>query len=74
MTQSTVKESPELRLTERERQVLELLAAGLHLEVIAQELGIGLETVRTHIHNAAERLGAPNSTAAVAIAIRSGLI
>ena len=64
----------ELRLTARERDVLELLAGGLQLEVIAQELGIGLETVRTHLRKASERLGAANRTQAVAIAIRNGLI
>ena len=64
----------EIRLTGRERDVLELLAAGLQLEVIAQRLGIGLETVRTHVRKASARLGAANRTQAVAIAIRRGLI
>jgi DNA-binding NarL/FixJ family response regulator len=74
MVRATVKDPSELRLTEREREVLELLAAGLRLEVIALRLGIGLETVRTHVRNASERLGAANRTQAVAIAIRRGLI
>jgi DNA-binding CsgD family transcriptional regulator len=64
----------EIRLTGRERDVLELLAEGLRLEVIGERLGIGLETVRTHVRHAAERLGAANRTQAVAIAIRRGLI
>jgi len=64
----------ELRVTGRERDVLELLAEGLRQEQIASRLGIGSETVRTHVHNACERLGAATATHAVAIAIREGLI
>jgi DNA-binding CsgD family transcriptional regulator len=67
-------EVDELRLTGREREVLSLLAQGLQLEEIANRLGIGAETVRTHVRNAAERLGAANRTHAVAIAIRHKLI
>jgi len=63
-----------VQLTGREREVLELLAQGLQLEEIAGRLGIGLETVRTHVRNATERLGAANRTHAVAIAIRQKLI
>jgi DNA-binding CsgD family transcriptional regulator len=63
-----------VHLTKREREVLLLLAEGLQLEEIARRLEIGLETVRTHVRHAAERLGALNRTHAVAIAIRSKLI
>ena len=64
----------EVRLTGRERDVLTLLAQGLQLEEIAARLGIGSETVRTHVRKASERLGAANRTHAVAIAIRRKLI
>jgi DNA-binding CsgD family transcriptional regulator len=64
----------DVHLTDREREVLELLAQGRQLEEIALGLGIGSETVRTHIRNASERLGAANRTHAVAIAIRHHLI
>jgi LuxR family transcriptional regulator, quorum-sensing system regulator BjaR1 len=64
----------DVHLTEREREVLELLAQGRQLEEIGLGLGIGSETVRTHIRNASERLGASNRTHAVAIAIRHHLI
>jgi len=63
-----------VQLTGREREVLELLAQGLQLEEIAERLGIGLETVRTQVRKATERLGAANRTHAVAIAIRRKLI
>ncbi len=58
----------QMRLTARERDVLELLARGLRHEQIAAQLRIGSETVRSHVHNASERLGAANRTQAVAIA------
>jgi LuxR family transcriptional regulator, quorum-sensing system regulator BjaR1 len=63
-----------VHLTGREREVLSLLAQGLQLEEIAERLGIGTETVRTHVRKAGERLGAANRTHAVAIAIRQKLI
>jgi two-component system, NarL family, response regulator LiaR len=61
-------------LTARERQVLVLLADGLAHDEIAKRLGIGSETVRTHVRKASSRLGASTRTQAVAIAIRLGLI
>lgn len=64
----------EPRLTSRERDVLELLARGLRQEQVAARLGIGVETVRSHVRNASDRLGAATATQAVAIAIRNGLI
>jgi DNA-binding CsgD family transcriptional regulator len=67
-------ETDEIRLTGREREVLVLLAQGLQLDEIAARLGIGSETVRTHVRKAGERLGAANRTHAVAIAIRQKLI
>jgi DNA-binding CsgD family transcriptional regulator len=63
-----------VHLTGREREVLTLLAQGLYLDEIGQRLGIGSETVRTHLRKASDRLGAANRTHAVAIAIRRGLI
>jgi DNA-binding NarL/FixJ family response regulator len=62
------------RLTEREREVLELLAEGIGHEEIGKRLGIGAETVRTHLRKACERLGAATRTEAVATALRLGLI
>ncbi len=64
----------DVHLTGREREVLQLLAQGRRMEEIAAGLGIGSETVRTHIRKASERLGATNRTHAVAIAIRHNLI
>jgi len=61
-------------LTQREVEVLRLLAEGHQHEEIGSRLGIGAETVRTHARKAGERLGAKTRTQAVATAIRLGLI
>jgi DNA-binding NarL/FixJ family response regulator len=61
-------------LTERELDVLRLLADGHAHEEIGRRLGIGAETVRTHVRKASDRLGAGTRTQAVATALRLGLI
>ena len=63
-----------LDLTEREAEVLTLLADGLSHEEIGERLRISGETVRTHLQKARRRLGAENRTHAVALALRNGLI
>lgn len=65
---------PTPALTERELAVLRLLAEGLQHEAIGERLGIGAETVRTHLRKACVRLGAATRTQAVASALRAGLI
>ena len=62
------------QLSEREREVLRLLAEGFRSEEIAQRLFISEHTVRAHVAKATTRLGARTRTQAVAIALRSGLI
>ena len=61
-------------LTQRELEVLGLLAEGLQHEEIGRRLGISSETVRTHLRKASDRLGAATRTQAVATALRLGLI
>jgi len=61
-------------LTTREVEVLALVAEGLSHEQIGVRLGIGAETVRTHLRKACTRLGATTRTQAVAVALRLGLI
>jgi DNA-binding NarL/FixJ family response regulator len=65
---------PATTLTERELSVLALVADGLSHEEIGARLGIGTETVRTHMKKASTRLGATTRTQAVAAALRLGLI
>ena len=54
------------RLTEREWEVLERIAAGLTNRRVADELSISVETVRTHVSNILAKLDAPNRSAAAA--------
>jgi DNA-binding NarL/FixJ family response regulator len=62
------------RLTERELEVLRLLADGLSHDEIGAQLSISAETVRTHVRKASDRLRAQTRTQAVATALRLGLI
>jgi DNA-binding CsgD family transcriptional regulator len=48
------------RLSEREREVADLAACGLHDKEIARRLGISITTVRTHIDHAFRKLGVTN--------------
>jgi DNA-binding NarL/FixJ family response regulator len=61
-------------LTEREHQVLELLALGLPNKTIAIELGISEHTAKFHVGAIMSKLGAASRTEAVAIAARRGLL
>jgi two-component system response regulator DesR len=67
-------QEPSRKLTQRELEVLGLLAEGLQHEEIGRRLGISSETVRTHLRKASDRLGAATRTQAVATALRLGLI
>ena len=61
-------------LTQREREVLRLLADGMRNEEIGRELHIASETARAHIRNAMRKLDADTRTHAVATALRQSLI
>jgi PAS domain S-box-containing protein len=58
-------------LSPREREILALLARGLTGEQIAERLVLSPETVRTHIRNAREKLGASTRVEAVTMALLS---
>jgi DNA-binding NarL/FixJ family response regulator len=62
------------KLTQRERDVLRLLADGLSNEEIGKALFISPETVRTHVRKAMAKLDADTRTQAVATALRQSLI
>ena len=61
-------------LTQRERDVLRLLAEGNSNEQIGGILSISPQTVRTHVQKAMEKLGATTRVQAVAIALRESFI
>jgi DNA-binding NarL/FixJ family response regulator len=62
------------RITEREREILKLLADGLSNKAIAVRLGIAERTVKFHVGEILARLGAGNRAQAVAIAQQRGLL
>jgi DNA-binding NarL/FixJ family response regulator len=61
-------------ITNRQRQLLQLLADGESTTVAARQLGLSEETVKTHMRNTLARLGAKNRSHAVAIGLRESLI
>lgn len=66
-------DSPE-KLTERETEVLRLLAQGLSNKEIAAALTIGEKTVKTHVSNILAKLGVVSRTQAALYAARIGLV
>ena len=60
-------------LTPREREVLSLAALGLAAKQIAKQLGISVKTVERHKTKTFAKLGVPNQTAAVSLALSEGL-
>ncbi|MEC3976633.1 response regulator transcription factor [Amycolatopsis sp. H20-H5] len=61
-------------LTEREQEVLRLMAAGLSNVEIAGKLFLGVQTVKTHVGNVLGKLGARDRTQAVVKAYDSGFV
>jgi NarL family two-component system response regulator LiaR len=61
-------------LSPRETQILQLIAGGTSNAEIAQQLSIGLGTVKGHIRDIMEKLSASDRTHAAVIALRRGLI
>jgi DNA-binding NarL/FixJ family response regulator len=62
------------RLSDRERQVLELLAEGLGVTAIAARLYLSESTAKSHIGRIYDKLGAANRAQALVTAMRLGLI
>jgi DNA-binding NarL/FixJ family response regulator len=66
--------SPPDALTERETDVLRLIARGQANKEIARELGIGEKTVKTHVSNILAKLGLQSRTQAALHAMNTGLV
>ena len=73
MREVRAPDSPEA-LTEREVDVLRLLAQGQANKQIALNLRIGEKTVKTHVSNILAKLGVPSRTQAALYAVRIGLV
>ncbi len=69
-----VEPSPYDRLTDREREVLKLVAEGLTNQEIADLLSVSVKTVLGHRTSLMEKLGIHNRTELIKYAIRKGLI
>ncbi|MCL6647943.1 MAG: response regulator transcription factor [Chloroflexi bacterium] len=66
--------TPTVRLTEREREVLQELAAGNDNATIAEKLVISPHTLRTHFQNIMHKFNAHSKLEVVTLALRQGLI
>ncbi len=66
-----VEENP---LTARELEVLSLIASGMSNRDIGAQLHISRHTVKNHVHNIIEKLGAKNRREAVRLAVEKGLL
>jgi DNA-binding NarL/FixJ family response regulator len=61
-------------LSEREREILQLLAEGYHTEEVARRIGLSAETVKSDTKRAINKLEADSRVHAVAIALRQAII
>lgn len=68
------REAVAVDLTNREAQVLELIAAGRRNSEIAVELHLSVNTVKNHVRHILDKFGAGSRTEAVAIAARHGMV
>jgi DNA-binding NarL/FixJ family response regulator len=75
LTRSLVAPEPQTvnSLTDREREVLVLVAKGLSNQQIADSLVISERTARTHVSNILSKLGLASRTQAALLAIREGI-
>jgi DNA-binding NarL/FixJ family response regulator len=65
---------PKVALTRRETEVLALVADGLGNREIAEQLGTARGTIKIHVQNILDKLGAADRTQAVTIAIQRGVL
>ena len=71
MTDGAATEQP---LSEREREILQLLAEGCHTDEVARRIGLSVETVKSDTRRVIVKLQADTRTHAVAIALRQAII
>src|SRR3954454_5577776 len=74
LSSTIVLDDGDKTLSDRQREILQMLADGMQTEAVAIKLGLSTETVRTHTKRILAKLGADTRTQAVAIGIRTGLI
>lgn len=74
LNKQSSKSAGSAELTQREFEVLRLMAQGFNNAEIAGQLNISKGTVKNHIANIYDKLGIANERAAVAFAWRAGLM
>jgi DNA-binding CsgD family transcriptional regulator len=62
------------QLSPREREIMHLMAEGMTAEAIGDQIGVSVETVRTHVRNVIRKLQARNRVHAIAMALERGEI
>ncbi|MBN1660854.1 MAG: helix-turn-helix transcriptional regulator, partial [Anaerolineae bacterium] len=67
-------EIPTATLTERQHEILTLIARGIPDQEIARLLDVSVQTIRWHIKGASRRLEAKNRNHLIAIAVSRGLV
>lgn len=72
--QPAAKQKSSLSLSPRETEVLRLVADGLSNQKIAERLGLGLETVKTHMRHIMEKLAVSDRTEAAVKAMKQGIV
>ncbi|MEN8250391.1 MAG: response regulator transcription factor [Bacteroidota bacterium] len=71
---SSFRLNPHSPLSNRETEILQLLSMGKTYKIVANELNIGLETVKSHVKNIYFKLQASNKSNAIEIAKRNSFI
>src|SRR3954462_12412171 len=62
------------QISEREREILRLVATGATNQQIAYQLNISINTVKVHLRNIFGKIGVASRTEATVFAVRSGLV
>lgn len=66
--------TPEVQLSDREREILQLVAMGATNQQIAHQLDISINTVKVHLRNIFGKIGVASRTEATVYAIRQGFV
>jgi two-component system, NarL family, response regulator LiaR len=73
-SEAIAADSPAAKLTQRERELLGLMARGLSNQHIADQLSIAMPTVKFHVTNILTKMDADNRTEAVLTALRHKIV